>query len=156
METATLGPNPTPAIGVAGLQWVGARFTVYKNVEVDHIGVNLAGAETIFGAIVPISGPDGLPTFPGDQIETFALAHTTFTAPASATDLSLPLSLNLAPGSYGVVFGVGPFESGGGANLTSGNQPTPQSSFFTFELFNSPNWFDQPTFSGLRVFVLGC
>ena len=155
METATLGPNPTPAVGIGEIQWIGARFTVHKNVAVDHIGVNLAGAQTFFGAIVPLSGPDGLPTFPGDQIESFALAHTTFTAPAAVADLALPLSVSLPPGSYGVVFGIGPFGSDGGANLTSGNHPTAQSSFFTFELFNSPAWLDQPTFSGLRIFVLG-
>jgi hypothetical protein len=155
METATLGPDPTPAIGIGALQWVGARFTVFKNVEVDHIGVNLAGAQTIFGAIVPLSGPDGLPTFSPDQIESFALAHTTFTAPAAVADLSLPLSVTLAPGNYGVVFGIGAFGAGGGANLTSGNQPTAQSSFFTAEFLNSPIWLNQPAFSGLRIFVLG-
>ena len=85
-----LGPDPTPAMGIGGLQWIAARFTVSKSVQVDHIGVNLAGAQTIFGAIVPLSGPDGLPTFPPDQIESFALASATFTAPATAADVSGP------------------------------------------------------------------
>ncbi len=147
--------NPTPAVGIGALQWIGARFTLHKKAEVDHIGVNLAGAQSVFGAIVPLSGPHGLPTFPGDQIESFALAHTTFTAPTAAADLSLPLSVTLPPGHYGVVFGIGPFQSDGGANLTSGNHPTTQSSFFTFESLNTPAWLDQPTFSGLRIFVLG-
>jgi hypothetical protein len=155
LETATLGPDPTPAIGLGGLQWVGARFTVYEAVEVDHIGANLAGAQTIFGAIIPLSGPDDLPTFAADQIESFALASTTFTAPAAAADVSLPLSVILPTGDYGVVFGVGAFGAGGGANLTSGNQPTSQSSFFTAEFLNAPVWLNQPTFSGLRIFVLG-
>jgi hypothetical protein len=155
METATLGTNPTPAAGIGEIQWIGARFTVHEKVEVNHIGVNLAGAQTIFGAIVAISGPDGLPTFPGAQIESFALAHAIFTAPADPADLSLPVSVTLARGSYGVVFGIGPFGSDGGANLTNGNRPTPQSSFFTFELLDSSAWLDQPTFSGLRIFVLG-
>src|SRR5947209_7960201 len=27
LETATLGPNPAPAIGIGGIQWIGARFS---------------------------------------------------------------------------------------------------------------------------------
>jgi hypothetical protein len=72
LETATLGPNPTPAIGVAGSSWIGARFSVTQPVLVDHIGANLQGAETIFGAIVPLSGPGGLPSLPPSQIESYA------------------------------------------------------------------------------------
>ncbi len=155
LETATLGPDPTPAIGIGGLQWVAAKFTVSKSVQVDHIGVNLAGAQRIFGAIIPVFGPDALPTFPPDQIESFALAIATFTAPAAAADVSVPLSVSLPPGDYGIVFGVGPFGAGGGANLTTGNQPTSQSSFFTAEFLNTPAWLNQPAFSGLRIFVLG-
>jgi hypothetical protein len=155
LETATLGPDPTPAIGVGGLQWVGAKFSVHHGVEVEHIGVNLAGAQTIFGAIIRMSGPDDLPTFSPDQIESFALAGTTFTAPAMAADVIVPLSVRLRPGNYGVIFGVGPFESGGGANLTSGNQPTSQASFFTAEFLNAAIWLNQPTFTGLRIFVCG-
>jgi hypothetical protein len=155
LETATLGPDPTPAIGVGGLQWVGAKFSVHRVVEVEHIGVNLAGAQTIFGAIIRMSGGDDLPAFSPDQIESFALAGTTFTAPAMAADVSVPLSVRLRPGDYGVIFGVGAFGSGGGANLTLGNQPTSQASFFTAEFLNAAVWLNQPTFTGLRIFVLG-
>src|SRR5262249_29397042 len=81
LETATLGANPVARQGIGGIQYVGARFTVAQPVIVDHIGVNLAGSSTIFGAIVPLSGPGGLPANPPSQIESYALAGTTFTAP---------------------------------------------------------------------------
>ncbi len=154
LETATLGPNPTPAIGLGGLQWVGARFTVTQATQVDQIGANLEGTSTIFGAIVPL-GPDGLPTMPPSKIESFALAGTSFTVTLTVADVSVPLSVALAPGSYGVVFGVGAFGAGGGANLTGGNIPTSQSSFFSQTPLVGDVWLDQPTFSGLRIFVIG-
>src|SRR4051794_12031228 len=87
LETATPGPDPTPVIGISPLQWIGARFSVTEPVLVDHIGVNLLGASTIFGAIVPLSGPGGLPPMPPSQIESYALAGTTFTAPSSIADV---------------------------------------------------------------------
>ncbi len=155
LETATSGPSPTPAIGLGALQWVGARFTVTQAVQADQIGCNLQGASTVFGAIVPLSGRDGLPTMPPSQIESFALAGTSFTAPSSAADVFVPLSVALAPGSYGVVFGIGPFGSSGGANLTNGNIPTSQASFFSQTSLVGDFWLDQPTFSGLRIFVIG-
>jgi hypothetical protein len=155
LETATPGPNPTPAVGLAGIQWIGARFSVTQPVLVDHIGANLEGASTIFGAIVPLSGPGGLPTMPPSQIESYALAGTSFPVTLTIADVSVPLSVALGPGNYGVVFGVGPFNSNGGANLTGGNIPTPQASFFSALPFNGDVWLDQPTLSGLRLFVLG-
>ena len=154
LETATLGPNPTPARGLSPLQWIGARFTVTQPVQVDQIGCNIEGVSTIFGAIVPL-GPDGLPTLPPSMIESNALAGTSFTAPSSVADVSVPLSVALAPGSYGVVFGVGPFGSGGAANLTGGNIPTSQASFFSQTPLVGDVWLDQPTLSGLRLFVIG-
>jgi hypothetical protein len=154
LETATLGPNPTPAIGLGGLQWVGARFTVTQATQVDQIGANLEGASTIFGAIVPL-GPDGLPTMPPSKIESFALAGASFTVTLTVADVSVPLSVALAPGSYGVVFGVGAFGAGGGANLTGGNIPTSQSSFFSQTPLVGDVWLDRPDLSGLRIFVIG-
>ena len=155
LETATLGPNPTPAIGLGGLQWIGARFSITQTTEVDHIGANLEGASTIFGAIVPLSGPDGLPSMPPSQIESYALAGTDFPVTLSVADYTAPLSVLLTPGDYGVVFGVGPFGSGGGANLTGGNIPTSQSSFFSALFVNTDAWLDRPTLTGLRIFVTG-
>jgi hypothetical protein len=155
LETATLGPNPQPAIGVAGLQWVGARFSISQTTHVDEIGANLAGVSTLFGAIVPLSGPNGLPAFAPSQIQSFALASTVFGVTLTIQDYSAPLSVTLAPGDYGVVFGVGPFGSLGAANLTSGNIPTAQASFFNALNVISDSWHDQPTFTGLRIFVLG-
>jgi hypothetical protein len=157
LETATLAASPVPDRGIGGLQWLGARFSVAQPVQVDHIGTNLAGASTIFGAIVPLSGLGGLPPQPPDQIASYALASATFTAPASVADASVPLSVTLAPGNYGLVFGVGAFGASGAANLSDNNIPTSQSSLFSANLFLGPAvWLDQPTaFSGLRLFVTG-
>ena len=155
LETATVGPNPQPEIGLGGLQWVGARFSISQTTQVDEIGANLEGASTIFGAIVPLSGPNGLPTFAPSQIQSFALANTVFSVTLTIQDYSAPLSVTLAPGDYGVVFGVGPFGAGGGANLTGGNIPTGQGSFFSALNVVSDSWHDQPTLTDLRIFVLG-
>jgi hypothetical protein len=157
LETATLVANPVPNRGIGGLQWIGARFTVAQSVQVDHIGTNLAGASTIFGAIVPLSDPGGLPPLPPAQIASYALASATFTAPASVADMSVPLSVTLAPGNYGLVFGVGAFGASGGANLSDNNIPTSQASFFSATFVQNPSvWLDQPTgFSGLRLFATG-
>jgi hypothetical protein len=155
LETATPGPNPTPAAGVGGLQWVGARFSLTRPVQVDHIGANLEGASTIFGAIVPLSGPGGLPLLPPSQIESYALAGTAFPVTLSVDDYTAPLSVSLAPGDYGLVFGVDAFGAGGGANLTGGNIPTSQASFFSALLLNGDIWEDRPDLSGLRLFVTG-
>jgi hypothetical protein len=155
LETATPGPNPQPAVGLGGIQWIGARFSITQPVEVDQIGANLEGAETIFGAIVRLSGPGGLPTMPPSQIESYALAGTAFAVTLTIADYSAPLPVSLAPGDYGVVFGVGAFGASGGANLTGGNIPTPQASFFSAQFLNGESWVDEPTLSGLRIFVTG-
>src|SRR5262249_14232219 len=153
LETATPWPNPTPAVGIRGAQWVGARFTVTQTVQVDHIGANLEGASTIFGAIVPLSGPGGLPTMPPSQIESFALAGASFAVSLSIADYSVPLPVSLAPGEYGVVFGVDAFGATGGANLTTGNIPTAQASFFSALPLNGDIWLDRPDLSDLGIFV---
>jgi hypothetical protein len=155
LETAKLGPNPMPAVGLGGTQWVGARFSVTQPVLVDHIGANIQGAQTIFGAIVPLGGPGGLPALPPTQIESYALSGTSFPVTLSVADVSVPLSALLGPGDYGVVFGVGPFGSGGGANLTDGNIPTSQASFFSALPLNGDIWLNRPDLTDLRLFVTG-
>ncbi len=96
LETATLGQSPLTLQGIGATFWIGARFTVAQQVQVDHIGANIQGAGTIFGAIVPLSGPGGLPTMPPSQIESYALAGTSFTIPSIPADVSVPLSAALA------------------------------------------------------------
>ncbi|WP_165235929.1 hypothetical protein [Aquisphaera insulae] len=155
LETATLGANPTPAVGLGALQWVGARFSVSNSVDVDTVGANLQGAQSLFVAIVALDGPDGLPSWAPSQIESHALAHAVFTAPSAVADVSVSLPVALGPGDYGVVFGVGAFNSGGGANLTEGNIPTSQASFFSALNVVDDKWLDQPGWSGLRIFVTG-
>lgn len=155
LETATLGPNPVASVGLGGLQWFGARFSLTQAVTVDHVGANIDGNSSIFAAIVALSGPGGLPTFAPSEIESNALASTTFVLSPGIADVSVPLSVLLGPGDYGVLFGVGPFGSSGGANLTGGHVPTSQASFFSALPLNGDIWLDRPTDSGLRIFVTG-
>jgi hypothetical protein len=155
LETATPGPNPTPAVGLGAVQWIGARFTITQPVTVDQIGANLEGASTIFGAIVPLSGPGGLPSMSPSLIASYALAGTAFPVTLTIADYTAPLPVSLAPGNYGVVFGVGAFGASGGANLTGGNIPTSQASFFGAQFVSGASWLDEPTLSGLRIFVTG-
>ena len=51
LETATVGTPPTTLIGIGGLQWLGARFTIAQQVQVDHIGT--CGGQTV--TYVPLS-----------------------------------------------------------------------------------------------------
>lgn len=155
LETAAAGPSPTPVAGVGGAQWIGARFHIAQAVEVESISVNLSGVSTIFGAIVPLSGPGGLPGLPPSQIGSYALAGTSFAVGLGVADYSTALPVLLAPGDYGVVFGVGAFGAGGAANLTGGNIPTAQASFFSALPLNGDIWLDRPDLTDLRIVVNG-
>ena len=155
LETATLGPDPTPAIGLGGLQWIGARFSVTQSVHVDHIGANLEGASTIFGAIVPLSGPDGLPPMPPSHIESYALAGTTFHGDFERSRrlgaaLGLPGAGRLRSRLRG-----GCFRRGRSRQPDRGQYSDIPASFFGALFVNGAVWLDQPTLSGLRLFVTG-
>lgn len=69
--------------------------------------------ERLFGAIIPLPSPFGLPAFDPADIERFALAHTVFDPGSPSSDFRAPLTAVLEPGDYGIVFGSGAFVSGG-------------------------------------------
>jgi hypothetical protein len=56
----------------------------------------------IFGAIVPLNGPGGLPALPPSQIESLALAGAGFPVNLAVADGSVSLSMSLTPGDHGV------------------------------------------------------
>jgi hypothetical protein len=157
LETALLGADPQPAAGVAGSQWIGARFSLDTETIIDAIGANIQGVNMIFGAIVPIDGPGGLPSMPPNDIESYALGHVVFEVQQAVSDVTVPLPLVLGPGDYGVVFGVGEFGSSGGANLTDGNIPTSQASFFAANTIAPDDGWVEGDFlpQDLRIFVTG-
>jgi hypothetical protein len=157
LETALLGADPQPAAGVAGSQWIGARFSLDTETIIEAIGANIQGVNTIFGAIVPIDGPGGLPSMPPSDIESYALGHVVFEVEQAVSDVTIPLPLVLGPGDYGVVFGVGPVGWCGGANLTGGTIPTSQASFFVgLTILPDHAWVDGDFLAqDLRIFVTG-
>jgi hypothetical protein len=157
LETADLGGGPPGLIGIGFIQWLGARFSIDQPTQVDHVGGPLAGAGDLFAAIVPLDGPGGLPSGPPLDIESYALAATTFAAPATAADVLAPLPVTLAPGDYGLVLGVGFFGGNGAANMTTGNVETAQASYFRAANVITPEgWFDGgSSLTGLRFLVTG-
>lgn len=135
-------------------RFIGAAFTITQTTAITGIGAQFGGfpSGTIFGAIVPLSSPTAFPSFLPSQLAGASLADVVFSVPGGTHDLTEPLSVILAPGSYGLVFGSGLFGANGFAGLGDGNT-TIGSPFFFQSLF-SDQWQSQDP-DGIRVFVLG-
>lgn len=126
-QSATLGP--VGQMGGAALvhtQFLGARFYVPTTVQVTAIGghlVQFPGGGSLFGAIVPLSGPMGLPT--GSPFDGSVVASTTFVADFPSSDYRTPLSVVLEPAWYGLIFGSGELgaSAGFGAAMPLNNLP---------------------------------
>ena len=119
-KSATIGTTPTT--GTPGLlvdyQFIGVKFQVLSNVVTNAIGGNFqavpgVGNETIFGAIVALSGPTGFP----DSIDLSTpdvLGETLLSPPTQTSgEVTAPLSLALPPGWYAVIFGSNLFGATG-------------------------------------------
>ena len=112
--------------GIADYQYLGARFEFTEQVEVESVGgefVNLYGS--FFAAIVPLDSmaalpqgdpSQGIPFNPGEVLtyETFSVSQY----PSPPQIRTIPLSVTLDPGVYGVVFGAGLY--GTSCNSVSG------------------------------------
>jgi hypothetical protein len=81
-------------------------------------------------AIVSLSGPDALPS--GSPFNTTTIATVTFTLPVyEDADVSIPLSVELQPGNYALIFGSGQFGASGVGAMPSDNIDIPgQASYF--------------------------
>jgi hypothetical protein len=116
-SAATLHTGPSNSIGGVGVDptfFSGVNFQVTTPVHVDDIGGHfgnfaVAGNNQVFGAIMPVSSISSVPT-PSD-LSSNVLATTLITLPAAGTsnNASGPMSLNLSPGFYAVIFGSGKF-----------------------------------------------
>lgn len=109
----------------------GMRFTVSQATEVSAIGGQLFANGTLFGAIVTL-GVDDLPMpNPGaPSAVSGILEMTTFsTGSGDHVDFRAPLSLALAPGTYGLVFGGVGSELSGRMAMTG--TPLPGAEVFT-------------------------
>ena len=126
-------------------------------MQVDHIGGHLSGSagRDIFGAIVALMSPNALPSGspfnPGE-----VLAFTTFTTPSPSTDVLTPLSVTLAPGTYGLVFGSGLFGATGDSAMPNNNSDIPGSaSYFTWVAGTGPWRNVVPPSANIRFVVTG-
>jgi hypothetical protein len=104
----------------------GVDFTVTGSTGITSIGAAFAhtaitstdgnGNEEVFGAIVPVNLSTGFPSQSIETLASTALGAVAFT-PMADGDTTVPLTLQLAPGTYGVVFGSGLFGATGDADL---------------------------------------
>jgi hypothetical protein len=97
--------------GSTGITSIGAAFA---NTAITSTDGN--GNEEVFGAIVPVNPSTGFPSQSIETLASTALGAVAFT-PMADGDTTVPLTLQLAPGTYGVVFGSGLFGATGHADL---------------------------------------
>ena len=95
--------------------------------------------------------PSALPSGPLDEI---AVAAVTFTLPIFPdADVSIPLSVQLQPGTYGIIFGSGLFGATGVGSMPMDNIDLPGASYFVFNS-QGHGWTDD-SFSKTRFVVYG-
>jgi hypothetical protein len=139
-ETAAYTGVDTGEYIVQDIRFIGAAFTLDKSTQITGIGGQFGGypGGTIFGAIVPLASQMSLPSFAPSDIGSNAIADVVFSLPTvTAVDYTAPLSVELSPGSYAVIFGSGAFGADGWGGL--GDQNTP---------VGSPNYVSYFSFSG--------
>jgi hypothetical protein len=126
-ESATFaGPTGLGGYAVVPERWFGARFHLSGPLtEILSVGgdfQNFGG--TVFGAIVPLAGPNAFPTFDGFN-PVGDLGHTVFTPTSPSSDIKAPLHLFLPAGDYAAVFGSGAFGASGTSALPTDNSELP-------------------------------
>lgn len=150
-ESAVLGPTGVVfGVSLSTGQYVGSRFHLDSPVQVEQIGGHLVGTGTLFGAIVSLSGHGALPS--GNPFDGTTVASTVFNAGFPSTDFRTPLSVQLPPGDYALIFGSGQFGATGNGFMLNNNTDIPgQASYI---ISNSLNWSNSP-FSNMRFVVEG-
>jgi hypothetical protein len=109
---------------------------------------------TIFGAIVPLASLTSLPAGSPKGLGSIALGHTILAMPSQIQDVSGSLSLTLAPGTYGIVFGSGLFGATGTAGIGQYNDDVGSAEFFQYLAAASSSWLAADG-EGVRLFVDG-
>lgn len=145
LASASLGPtNSGDGFTISSNQFLGWRFQLTSTFQVTAIGGNLQiGSGSIFGAIVALSGSNTLlpeQSFLPEQV----LAATTLDASSGSGDVRIPLSVTLAPGNYGLVYGSGLFATTGSGIILYGNSDFPGSTYFSCSncMSGSGTWSD--------------
>jgi len=160
LETASFtgnDPGDYPVYGDAtDGRFIGARFSVDQTTDITSVGVGLgrSGYGTLFAAIVALDPTTGFPAYTAADLAANALAHTVFAVPSTIADLSAEISVTLAAGDYGVVFGSGLFGADGVGPVTSGNANIGHPSLFQFLSVVDSDWISQSA-DGIRIVVEG-
>jgi hypothetical protein len=128
MQMNPVGTPGTSLWSVSANQYVGSRFTVTAATKLAAaIGDFSAGSGTLFVAVVPLASLTAIPVGTSAVDTPFnageVLTSTLFTLPSGFSGrVTVPLSADLAPGVYGVVFGSGYLgATGSGSMLAYGN-----------------------------------
>lgn len=153
-ESATLGVESTGGWGVGLGQFLGSRFYVDSFVQVTGVGGHLfSSGGQLFAAIVQLDGPDAVPS--GSPFNETLLATATFDARLPSTDVRTPLSVTLAPGWYGLIFGSGMFGATGSGGMPGNNSDTPgRASYFCWTA-SFQSWHECAEVSNVRFVVEG-
>ena len=123
--TNPLGTQGTSLWSVSANQYVATRFTVTAATKLAAlIGDFSNGSGTLFAAIVPLASLTAIPVGATTVDTPFnageVLASTVFTLPSSFSGrVTVPLSVDLAPGVYGVVFGSGYLGATGSGSMVA-------------------------------------
>ncbi len=151
-ESAELGPTGQSGGFSLGVQYLGSRFELTEETDITAVGghvLSTTGSGELFAAIVSLESMTDLPEV---DLESTTIASTIFTAPLnSSSDVSVPLSLTLDSGIYGLIFGGVGFGITSGGIMPSNNPELSGASYF---FSNSESWFDDG-FSSVRFFDEG-
>jgi len=178
-QSAALGPRSPNCCGFVSIfsgnysgtnnpQWLGAAFTITSPTDVTGIGGLIGLTEgQLFGAIVNLGSnglPSGSPFAPGKLVFETLLSKL----PGNdnlTVDYVQPVSVQLNPGRYGLIFGAGAFGATTGFGGMSQGLPNgpgdldfPQASYFFYgnqgQFPGGPIW-QQAGFTSTRFVVYG-
>jgi hypothetical protein len=153
-ESATMGPTGINyGYLIDNTSFMGSRFYTSQNIQVTAIGGHLASfaGGSIFGAIVKL---DSFTDFPnGRPLYNYEVAaYKVFTLDYASSDYRTPLSANLPPGYYALVFGSGLYGATGSAILPWTDQTdlgTP--SYMAWYSVKSTGWYNAGALQGRFV-----
>lgn len=155
-ETGTFTGTDLGDYSIYDGRYLGASFSVTQQTTITSIGAQFGAYSygTIFGAIVPLASLTSLPAGSPTDLASIALGHTILSMPSQIQDVSGSLSLTLAPGTYGIVFGSGLFGATGTAGIGQSNDDVGSADFFQYLAAASSDW-SAADGEGVRLFVDG-
>jgi hypothetical protein len=120
-QSASLGATGTNLLGVGILpddgflrgQYLGSRFFLPQSAMITAVGNDVNSlaphpVSPVIASIVSLSRPNALPS--GMPFDSTTLGSAAFLPPTVSADVRVPLSLNLGPGWYGLIFSISGLE----------------------------------------------